>query len=314
MTYGIHHENLKDMNRVHRFTRQAMATEFGILCVHEDQRYAEQAAAAAFDLVEKLERDLTSFRDSSDISRINHLRPGNTATVSHWTMECLLLAKHFYDETGGAFDVSLGSGFEAVDLQPDGFSVRIHSDCVRLNLGGIGKGYALDRARELLEEWDIRQALLHGGYSSVLALEAPPGREGWSLTISVPGADPPQVLERITARRQAWSASGIRKADHIVDPRTGKAVQHRAAAWVSGRLEELSVLCRTGGCSNGLPGPRGDADAGNSPSAIAEALSTAFMTLSVEEIEVYCREHAGVKAWILDSAPAAPADLKRFPS
>ena len=80
---------------------------------------------------------------------------------------------------------------------------------MRLDLGGIGKGYAVDRVAELLEEWEIRHALVHGGFSSVLALAAPPERDGWPLTLSSPGAEP-EVLARVSAR-QAFSASGTRK-------------------------------------------------------------------------------------------------------
>ena len=64
----------------------------------------------------------------------------------------------------------------------------------RLDLGGIGKGYAVDRMAEVLEEWEIPRALVHGGYSSVLALEAPPDRDGWPLTLSAPGPGENRVL------------------------------------------------------------------------------------------------------------------------
>jgi thiamine biosynthesis lipoprotein len=275
-----------------------MATVFEIICVHEDRVYAEQAAHAAFDLIDRLESDLTCHRSSSDISRINRLKPAEDAAVGMWTMECLLLARRFYAETRGAFDISLGSGFEALEMIPSDSRVRVHSAEVSLDLGGIGKGYALDRAGELLQEWEIDRALVHGGFSSVLALDPPPDREGWPLTISLPGAS--AVLARVVARRSVWSASGIRKKDHIVDPRTGLSVRNRPAAWVSGSIQALSAACR----ARNLTVPGGISETRDSPAAAAEALSTAFMIMPMEEIASYCLRYAGVEARLLISDPS----------
>jgi thiamine biosynthesis lipoprotein len=295
---GILRSDTEDSIQAHRFAHQAMAAIFEIVCVHEDQGYAEQAARAAFDLIDRLETELTCHRSSSDISRINRLKCGEATLVCPWTMECLLLARHFYSETGGAFDISLGSGLNSVELITAESCVRVHRDEIRLNLGGIGKGYAIDRAAELLQEWEISRALIHGGFSSVLVLDPPPDREGWPLTISLPGAAP--VLERIVARRQAWSASGIRKEDHIVDPRTGLPVRNRPAAWVSGSLESLSAVYQ--GKNSTMPS--GVFETGDSPSAVAEALSTAFMIMSCDEIADCCLRHPGVEGRILISDPS----------
>jgi thiamine biosynthesis lipoprotein len=295
---GMLRNDTEDSIQAHRFAHKAMAAIFEIVCVHEDRGYAEQAARAAFDLIDRVETELTCHRSSSDISRINRLKCGEATLVCPWTMECLLLARHFYSETGGAFDVSLGSGLNSVELIPAESCVRIHCDEIRLNLGGIGKGYAIDRAAELLQEWEISRALIHGGFSSVLVLDPPPDRAGWPLTISLPGAAP--ALERIVARRQAWSASGIRKEDHIVDPRTGLPVRNRPAAWVSGSLESLSAIYQ----GKNAAMPSGIFETGDSPSAVAEALSTAFMIMSCDEIADCCLRHPGVEGRILISDPS----------
>jgi thiamine biosynthesis lipoprotein len=284
----------------HRFAHQAMATIFEIICVHEDRGYAEQAAWAVFDMIDRLETALTCHRGGSDISRINRLRCGDATSVDPWTMDCLLLARHFHAETEGAFDISLGTGLDAVELTPADCRVRIHRSQVCLNLGGIGKGYALDRAAELMQEWEVSQALIHGGCSSVLALEPPPGHAGWPLTISLPGTA--SVLERFMAQREAWSASGIRKGDHIVDPRTGRPVRNRPGAWISGSLEALGAACRT---QDSAPLPA-ELDIGSAPATAAEAFSTAFMILSCERIADCCRRHPGVEARVLLSDPSDP--------
>ena len=87
------------------------------------------------------------------------------------TIECLVIARHLFDLTDGAFDVSIGTGLPSLELDADDFLVRATTDGVQIDLGGIGKGYAVDLMAELLEEWGIVRALVHGGFSSVLALE-----------------------------------------------------------------------------------------------------------------------------------------------
>lgn len=267
-----------------RFSHAAMATVFEVHCVHPDARYAAQAAQAAFDRVDRLEQELSRFIENSDISRVNALGEGEATQVSPSTMECLEIAWHMRDVTGGAFDVSVGSGLGGLQLVPEEFTVRANAGGVRLDLGGVGKGYAVDQMAAVLLEWEIPQALVHGGKSSVLALEAPPGQEGWPLTLSAPGSGGP-VLARLLARRKAMSASGVRKRDHILDPRSGRPVRGRAAAWVAM--------------------PAGD---GGSPAAVADALSTAFMIQPAEAIAALCAAHPGLEAWlVLDPEEAVDA-------
>jgi thiamine biosynthesis lipoprotein len=252
-----------------RFAHQAMHTEFEIFCVHADDDYARQAAWAAFDLLDRMENELSRFIPNSDISGINQLAAGESARVSRWTMECIELARAATEETGGAFDISLGTGLERLQLFPRDCKVT-NPGGVKLDLGGIGKGYAIDRMAEVLDEWDVPQALIHGGHSSVLALDAPAGFDGWPLTLG----------ERtLAARRRAFSASGIRaQGEHIVDPRTGLPASGRVAAWVSLNVE-----------------------GGGSPSAVAEAYSTAFMILPAAEMDAICARHSGMEAWVLEA-------------
>jgi thiamine biosynthesis lipoprotein len=265
--------------KTHRFSHEAMATVFEVRCAHDALGYARQAAHAAFELVDRLEQELSRFIANSDVSRINQLSAGQATRVSSSTLECLEIARRAYDLTRGAFDVSVGSGLAGLELDPDGFFVHARASGIRLDLGGIGKGYALDRVAELLEEWDVRKALVHGGFSSVLALEPPPDGDGWPLTLSAPEPLEPRVLHRISARQQALSASGTRKGDHILDPRTGRPVRKRAV-WVA-----------VGGR---------EAGGAESPAARAEALSTAFMVLPREEAADLCRQCPGVEAWLVE--------------
>jgi thiamine biosynthesis lipoprotein len=287
-----------------RFGADAMATVFEVICAHPDARYAGQAAHAAFEEVHRLEQALSRFRPNSDVSRASALAAGETTRVGPSTMECLALARVLFELTRGAFDVSIGTGLDGLDLDPDSLAVHARSEGIRLDLGGIGKGYAVDRMADVLDEWGVERALLHGGFSSVLALEPPPGTDGWPLTLSAPGKREAPALERLSARRCALSASGTRKGDHVVDPRSGRPVRERSA-WVA-------VPCRPARRPEGTSA-EGWPDLERSPAAVAEGLSTAFMVLDEAEVGALCRLAPGVRAWLATDAPGGgPPALVRF--
>ncbi len=279
-----------------RFAHEAMNTVFEVCVANADARYAAEAAQAAFALVDRLEGELSRFRHNSDITRINHLSAGEEARIGEAALECLVIARHVYDLTGGAFDVSIGTGLPSLEIDADAFTVRATTGGVRIDLGGIGKGYAVDLVAELLEEWGLERAFVHGGFSSAVALEPPDASDGWPLTLSDPRA-PAHAFARLSMRQAALSASGVRKGDHILDPRTGVPVRGRLAAWVA------------------LPRPARPADelAGTgprlAPGAVADALTTAFMLLSVPEIEALCEDSAGLEAWVLPDGTSGAGDL-----
>lgn len=279
-----------------RFSHEAMATTFEILIVHEDERYARQAAAAAFDEVDRLEDELSRFRENSDITRINNLPAHQPLQIGLDVFECLKASARMYAQTNGAFDITVGSlvkcwraedgsprtpsqqeldrarlhtGTNLLELDEKKHTVQLSASPIHVDLGGIGKGYAVDRVAELLGEWSVETALVSGGYSSVLALQAPPGTSGWPLTLSDP-ADHKHVLARPALRAGALSGSGVQKGEHIINPRTGRPVEGRRAAWSS------------------------------APDATtADALSTAFMIMDPDEVRQYCSRHPDVLAMVI---------------
>ena len=281
---------------VKRFSHEAMATTFEVIVVHDDEKYARQAAAAAFEEVNRLEAELSRFIENSDVSRINNLPANRPLILGLDTFECLKLSCRIYTETDAAFDVTVGpllSCWRNVDGNPrkpskqelDNVRQRIGTNLLKLDenehtielltagvqvdLGGIGKGYAVDRMAELLREWSIDTTLISGGYSSVLALDGPAETNGWPLTLSNPKIRK-EILVRPSLQNQALGSSGIKKGRHIIDPRTMQPITGRYAAWSSAP-----------------------------DAATADALSTAFMIMSPDEIERYCLHHSEIAAILM---------------
>ena len=302
---GIGLAGNRESGPLRRFSHEAMNTVFEVHAASDDARYAAEAAQAAFALVDRLEGELSRFRHNSDITRINHLTAGESARVGEAALECLLIARHVYDLTDGAFDIAIGTGLPSLEIDADAFEVRATADGVRLDLGGIGKGYAVDLVAELLEEWGLERAFVHGGFSSAVALEPPAASDGWPLTLSDP-REPSRVFCRLSMRQAALSASGVRKGDHILDPRTGAPVRGRLAAWVALPRPATPGTAAAAGPEPRL-GPR------LAPAAVADALATAFMLLGVGEIETLCERSPGLEAWVLpDGVSEGMADLRHF--
>jgi thiamine biosynthesis lipoprotein len=324
-----------------RFSHEAMATTFEIFIIHEDERYARQAAIAAFNQVDRLENELSRFLENSDVTRINGLPANQPLRLGLDMFECLKMAKRIYAETNGAFDITIGSllkcwrnkdgsprksspkeidlarlhtGTNLLQLNEAEHTVSLSVGGVQVDLGGIGKGYAVDRIAELLRDWSIDVALISGGYSSVLALDAPVARasrpriagracpelaegmpathkarmaspqKGWPLTLTNPVGNK-EILAHPSLKNAALGGSGLQKGGHIIDPRTVKPVEGRLAAWSSAP-----------------------------DAATADALSTAFMIMGLDEIREYCRLHPETLAMvILDRQDEQmPQEILRF--
>jgi len=260
---------------VHRFPHEAMTTPFEAVIAGQTSRYAAQAARAVFDEIDRIEGKLSRFIESSDVSRINRFGSEKPVRVSIETFQCLELAARVHRRTDGAFDVTARQGeptggTDRVELDANQFTVRLKAADVSIDLGGIGKGFALDRAAALLEDWSIGSALIHGGASTAIAVGDMPGKDGWHVSVGS-GSNRTDMTETVVVRDRAVSGSGTAaRGRHIIDPRTGRSVVGRVRTWAS--------------CPSG---------------AVADALSTAFMVMSPTDIERYCRDHTGTWAMLL---------------
>jgi FAD:protein FMN transferase len=298
-----------DLPPLSRFGRRAMATQFEIALPFGTPN-ALEAAEEGLDLIDRLEAQLTVFRADSDVCRINQHAAIGPLPVEPQLFALYRLAERIHGETDGAYDIAVGAlirawgfhrrqgrvpnaeeraevlmrcGMRRVVLDADQGTVQFRKHGVEINLGSIGKGYALDRvARVLRAEWSIHGALLHGGTSSVMGMGTPPrSPRGWPIGLGHPEANE-RRLGVVWLRDRALGTSSAtfqhlthegRKLGHILDPRTG---------WPAEQVASASAIAPT--------------------AAEADALATAFFVLGVDATRLYCQNHPHVAAVLLPLA------------
>jgi len=283
-----------------------MNTIFEVFVANRSAEYAQGMAQELFKELDHLEGLLSRFDPSSDIAQLNRLLPGQSLTIAHETLECLLLGFWLHEETKGAFDPSVGhlmdrwredgnegrddptyrepafqdieqalrhTHFEWILLDTQAHRVSLRNDApyrVEIDLGGVGKGYALDHLAELLEDWSVEDILLHAGSSTALALGSCPPHQGWILGAAGRWAGQTGV-DRLLLTDRALSGSGTEvKGEHVLDPRTGYPASSHQAAWAT------------------------------APSAgLADGLSTAFMVMTEEQVRSFCQSHRDIGAILI---------------
>jgi FAD:protein FMN transferase len=277
-----------------RVSRRAMASEFEVCFPAGTCGGGTDFALESLDLVESLEDRLSYFRPKSEISAINRLAADEPVEAARDLFDLLLLAMRLREETSGAYDITSAPlwdvwgfarrkgqipteaqlaearsnvGGHLIELDPDQQTIRFLKPGVKINLGSIGKGYALDVCADRLLSLGMKEFLIHGGQSSVLA------RGTWE--IGVP--NPLQPLQRLGILRLGNRALGTsggqfqsfrqqgRRYGHIVDPRSG---------WPAEGVISTTVLAPT--------------------AAMADALSTAFYVLGPAPSVAYCQAHSEI--------------------
>jgi len=292
--------------RVHR---RAMACRFEITLAREDAIWVT-AARAALNEIDRIEAALSVFQETSVITGVNRRAAAAPvhvdADVFGLLQRCAELSRH----TGGAFDITStplsrcwgfmrregrvpspdeiaaarrGVDAAAVRLDAGDRSVRFDRAGLELNLGAVGKGYALDRVAADMRRCGVAHALLSAGRSSLLAVGGRDG--GWHVEVTSPRLAGP--LATVWLRDAALGTSGAgeqfvevdgQRYGHVIDPRTG---------WPARGVLSASVIA--------------------SSAARADALSTAFLVGGVELAARYCAEHADVMALV------TPDDGSRSP-
>lgn len=242
-----------------------MATTWEIRLPSDDAAYARQAAGEAFREVDRLERLLSRFQEGGEVWCVNHLRAGEQLRLSEETHGCLLRAMRMQDITGGAFHPGLGGVMDRVRSGGDWQSelAEISRGCLavddvlplvacvregfQLDLGAIGKGYALECVRALLSDWGFSAMLLNAGGSSLLGAGT-----AWEIRLRGDAIRPSVLLRDLAVGSSGLSVQGR----HMVDVRTGTRDPRHHRSW---------AFCRN--------------------AADADALSTAAMLMDGAEID-----------------------------
>jgi thiamine biosynthesis lipoprotein len=242
-----------------------MGTLLELTLVGSDRESLARAREAAFAEVERLEALLSTWRPESEVSRLNAAAGRGPIAIHRELADLLAAAVQLARSTRGSFDVTVGplvalwTGAAARKAPPDPAELRaalrrVGPDRIRLDsdrggalaaldagtvveLGGIAKGYALDRVRAQLPG-EVRAALLSFGQSSVWAIGRPPDAEGWRLLARAPEGG---FTGGLTLRDRALSVSGSlgqwseiagRRYGHVIDPRSGEPLTERREALV----------------------------------------------------------------------------------
>ena len=220
--------------------------------------HLRSVAEAIIAEVERVEELLSFYRETSDLCELNALAALGPTVADPRLFRLLRQVQVLSEATGGAFDPTIGPllrcwgfvgntgsmptareiesaravvGLHHITLDPDAGTVRYDREGVELEFGAIGKGYAIERAVELLrDEYEIDSALIHGGTSTIYAIGAPPGAEAWNVAIQRPYAAAGETVLTLPLRDRAVSVSAPhgkwfeqegRRYGHILDPRTG---------------------------------------------------------------------------------------------
>jgi thiamine biosynthesis lipoprotein len=269
-------------------------------------------------VIDALEEQLSVFREESDVSRLNRTAAAGPVEVEAGLFQLLELSLRLHRDTQGAFDITAGPlskvwgfyrragqiphpddlaralatvGSQRIQLDPDRRTVAFDGPGMEVNLGAIGKGYALDRAAERLVATGVGEFLFHGGRSSMLARGWLAEGEPWTVGIGDP-LRPGKRLCEVVLQDRGLSTSGSgtqffrhagERYGHILDPRTGQP----AAGMLS-----VTVTAPT--------------------AAEADALSTAFYVLGIDASLEYCRRRPEIGAILVGQGTPVRVELANW--
>jgi thiamine biosynthesis lipoprotein len=233
--------------------RNAMATRFEIVLFGKDAASLRAVGEEALNEIERLDAQLSLYRPSSEIANINARAAREPVRVEPSLFALLQHSQKLSEETEGAFDITIAPlmrawgliggngkvpsrtelaearacvGMYLIKLNVRNFTVRFARPGVMLDLGAIGKGYAIDQAAEILREAGITRSLIHGGTSTVCAIGS-----GWKVSIESDYDEPIATVDledTALSVSAVWGKSfkvGRKTYGHVIDPRTGCPVQ-----------------------------------------------------------------------------------------
>jgi thiamine biosynthesis lipoprotein len=281
---------------------QAMGTIFSVIVYGTDSALLKEGVRRAFREIGRVNGEMSHYRPESELSAINREAGCQRVVVTSGLFKLLEDSLRYSEETGGAFDITIGPlmkswgffrgwgrspsppeladimkriGYRHVKLDSTTRTVGFDEPGIELDLGAIAKGYAVDRAVEILRAEGITQALVSSGTSSIYALGAPPGKQGWAISVCHP-RDRRKTACLLRLQNLSISVSGDYEKffelegkiyTHIVDPSRGMPVEDML----------MTVVI--------------------SPSATeSDALSTSFFVAGIERSRAYLERHSDLAA------------------
>lgn len=245
------------------FSELHMGGEVSVVVYAESSATADRAARAAYRRFEELEQAMSDYRAESEIRLAQEKSVGRWVVVSRDLFTVLRQGQDVAEATGGAFDVTAGPyvalwraarqtgrmplyvdltaarervGWRSLTLDGRRRAMRIAREGVKVDLGGIAKGYACDEALAAIRREGVRSAAVVAGGDMKLG-DAPPGERGWAVRVA--GEESARLMANVAVStsgdtEQFVEIRGVRYS-HIVDPRSGFGVSERIQATVVGR-------------------------------------------------------------------------------
>jgi thiamine biosynthesis lipoprotein len=252
----------------------AMGTVYEIAAYDPSPERASKAIEAAFHRIVELDHMMSNFDESSDLSRLNRSAHFHAEPVPADLYRAIQDSLIYSRLSGGKFDISVAPlvdawkaaqtrgqplsasvieklrrcvGYQQIEMIPPN-RIEFHSPCLRIDLGAIGKGYAVDRAAEALRSYGLQSALINAGGSTIYALGAPPGQPGWLVHLRDPSRrlDPTVLLQDDSVSTSEQNRSSLIDPEafgHIINPFTDRPVNATLA---------VSVVARTAVATDGL--------------------------------------------------------------
>lgn len=266
--------SLVSADELHRYEAKQphMGTLFSIEFFAPDKETAEKCFAAGFERVADLNRIMSDYDPESELSRLSSSSPHEKPVrVSDDLFGVLSESQRLSLQTGGAFDVTVGPltklwrrarrrkelpdprrlaaarnsvSYKLLKLDPQGNAVQLLRPNMRLDLGGIAKGYAVDEALTAIRALGVMRVLINAGGDIVVG-DAPPGESGWRIGVAslLPDAPPSRFLSlancSVATSGDAWQYVEFdgKRYSHILDPHTGLGLTQRSS---------VSVIAPTG--------------------------------------------------------------------
>jgi thiamine biosynthesis lipoprotein len=240
-----------------------MGTAVRVVVYAADKPAGEAAAKAAFARIAEVEQALSDYKPDSELMRLckaNDAMPGVPRPVGSDLLAVLDAGQKLAAKSGGAFDVTVGPvvrlwrlarrtqqlpdakgkvGYRKVTLDPAAKTVTLESPGMRLDFGGIGKGYAADQALAVIRDKHGNRQALVAVAGDIAAGDPPPGRDGWAVDIAPLAAGRP--ARSLVSANKAVSTSGDLEQfveiggvrySHVLDPRTGVGLTGRRSVTV----------------------------------------------------------------------------------